>query len=278
MPKMDLKLTNEIGKTVSRGKLEIKNQSGQSADFFIYGDIISDSWGKWCEEDTCPKDVTDFLTGLKDVEDLHVYINSGGGSVFAGVAIYQQLKRCKAKKTVHIDGLGASIASVIAMAGDEIIMPEGSMLMVHKPMNSYFLQRRNADELRKDADMLDRIQENMLDIYMQKAAEGATRQDIEAAVNRETWMNTEQAAELFVITREANHAEAAADSSFYSHYLHTPKALKEPEPTPAPISVTVDIQKVADQVSEVVDAHLKTVFARQQERNEILQDLEQYGK
>lgn len=274
MPKMDLKLTNERGKTVSRGKLEIKNQSEQSADFFIYGDIISDSWGKWCEEDTCPQDVTDFLTGLKDVEDLHVYINSGGGSVFAGVAIYQQLKRCKAKKTVHIDGLGASIASVIAMAGDEIIMPEGSMLMVHKPMNSYFLQRRNADELRKDAQMLDRIQDSMLDIYMEKAAEGTTRKEIEDAVNQETWLNAEQAGELFDVTREEGHAEAAADSSFYSHYLHTPNALKEPEP----VTAAVDIQQVAEQISEAVSVRMETVFAKQQDLNALLADLEQYGK
>lgn len=274
MPKMDLSLTNEKGETVSRGKLEIKNQSESAADFFIYGDIITDSWGKWCDEDTCPRDVTEFLSGLEDVETINVYINSGGGSVFAGIAIYQQLKRSKAKKNVHIDGIGASIASVIAMAGDKIIMPEGSMLMIHKPMNGYFLEMKNADELRKDADTLDRIQDSLLDIYMGKAKDGVAREEIEDAINQETWMNAEQAERFFDVVSERSRAAAAADSDFYGRYRNTPKDVKKADIE----NNAIDAEQLASTICEAVSARMESFFEKEQETKTLLQDLERYGK
>lgn len=74
------------------------------------------------------------------MSSINIHINSGGGSVFGGIAIYNMLKRNSAQKTVYIDGIAASIASVIAMAGDRIIVPANATMMIHKPSNSYFLQ------------------------------------------------------------------------------------------------------------------------------------------
>lgn len=95
-------------------------------ELYFYGDIVSDEMDKWQDTDTCPQDVQNILKQIDENKPLDIYINSGGGSVFAGLAIYNMLKRNKAQKTVHIDGLAASIASVIAMAGDKIIMPSNA--------------------------------------------------------------------------------------------------------------------------------------------------------
>ena len=73
------------------GKLEICNQTEISADLNIFGDIVSDDWGKWCDDDTCPSDISDFLKNLEDIQEINLHINSGGGSVFAGITIYNML-------------------------------------------------------------------------------------------------------------------------------------------------------------------------------------------
>ena len=111
------------GKEKLVGKMEIKNQTNTSAELYFYGDIVSSTWSKWEKEDKCPQDVADFLNEIKNTNELSIYINSGGGSVFAGISIYNMLKRHSAYKTVYVDGLAASIASVIALAGDKVIIP-----------------------------------------------------------------------------------------------------------------------------------------------------------
>ena len=73
------------------GKLEICNQTEISADLNIFGDIVSDDWGKWCDDDTCPSDISDFLKNLEDIQEINLHINSGGGSVFAGITIYNKM-------------------------------------------------------------------------------------------------------------------------------------------------------------------------------------------
>ncbi|EKN40769.1 serine protease, partial [Clostridium botulinum CFSAN001627] len=104
------------------GFMEIKNSSNGNGELYLYGDIVSDQWGKWSDDDTCPQDVANFLKELNSFDSLDIYINSGGGSVFAGIAIYHQLKRHNGFKTVHIDGIAASITSVISCAGDKVII------------------------------------------------------------------------------------------------------------------------------------------------------------
>ena len=119
--------------------MTIKNQTDSSADLFFYGDIVSETWQSECyEEDMAPGDVKEFLDQLDGTENINIHINSGGGSVFGGIAIYNMLRHNNAHKTVYVDGLAASIASVIMMAGDEIVMPKNATVMIHKPSASYF--------------------------------------------------------------------------------------------------------------------------------------------
>ena len=125
-----------------------KAQDG-NGELMLYGEISS---ATWYGDEITPKQFKDDLDSLGDIENLNIYINSGGGDVFAGQAIYTMLKRHKAFKTVYIDGLAASIASVIAMAGDKIIMPKNAIMMIH---NAWTVVAGNKDELRKMADDMD---------------------------------------------------------------------------------------------------------------------------
>ncbi len=136
-----------------------KGSGDKRAELLLYGDISDSSW--WGDEVT-PKQFKADLDALGDVAELDIYINSGGGDVFAGFAIYNMLKRHTAKKTVYVDGLAASVASVIAMAGDKIIMPENAMLMIH---NAWAVAKGNKAKLRKIADEMDKIDGMLAGIY-----------------------------------------------------------------------------------------------------------------
>ena len=104
-----------------------QEEGSREASINIYGDITS--W-EWLESDVSSYTLSKEIEGL-DVDNLHVYINSYGGEVAEGLAIYNSLKRHKAKVTTHDDGFAASIASVIFMAGDERIMSNASLLFIH---------------------------------------------------------------------------------------------------------------------------------------------------
>lgn len=200
---------------------EVKNKTQTKADVYFYGDIVSDGWGKWTEEDKCPQDILDLLAECNGVEELNIYINSGGGSVWAGVAIYNILKRFNAKKTVHIDGLAASIASVIALAGDEVIMPKNSFMMIHK---AWCYTSGNADELRSTADMLDTIEKSIVNIYMENTLDGIEESFVKELMSAETWLEAEKAAELFKNITVSESVEAAACISDY-RYNNTPQGV-----------------------------------------------------
>jgi ATP-dependent protease ClpP protease subunit len=133
------------------------------------------------------KNVADELSKLNGGA-LNVHINSGGGSVSQGIAIYNQLKAYAGKVTVYVDGLAASIASVIAMAGDEIIMAEGSLLMIH---SAWTMIAGNAVDLRKEAEVLDVHDKTIRDIY--KSRSGMSNDFILDMMVSETWMDGQEA-------------------------------------------------------------------------------------
>ncbi|WP_418963242.1 head maturation protease, ClpP-related [Butyribacter intestini] len=210
------------------GSIEIKNQTDNEAEICFYGDINSDSMGEWSKyfpDDKCPSDIKEFFDQLSDdVEKIHVHINSGGGSVFGGIAIYNLLKNHKAEIIVHVDALAASIASVIAMAGDKIIIPKNAQLMIHKPMA---LVSGNADEMRKEADVLDGCQKVILSTYMDHVKEGVTEKTINDLINAETWLNGEECQEYFNFDVEDSNEAVAAVSEYFDKYNNLPEKLKE---------------------------------------------------
>lgn len=157
------------------------------AQIDIFGDIVSE---KWFDEETSATSFRDALKELGDVSTINLSINSGGGSVFDGIAIYNMLKSHKATVNVYVEGLAASIASVIAMAGDTITMRSGSMMMVHMP---WTLSQGNAEEMRRTADTLEKTGDSIVDIYSERT--GISPDNIRNIMNDETWLSAEEAVE-----------------------------------------------------------------------------------
>lgn len=205
--------------------LTVKNSTLQTADLYFYGEIVSDWWGAWDDLDQYPEAIRDFLTEHEG-KDLNIYVNSGGGSVFAGLAIYNMLLRHKGKKTVYVDGIAASIASVIALAGDEIIIPSNAFMMIHKPWNACC---GNADDFRKMAEHLDAVETGIINVYKTHLAEGADIETVKELVAAETWLNGEEAAKYFNITvSEAKTYAAQLAGDVMNQYRNTPKEIIKP--------------------------------------------------
>lgn len=264
------------GNTKVCGSMTIKNQTDSSADLFFYGDIVSETWqSEWYEDDMAPGDVKKFLDQLDGTENINIHINSGGGSVFGGIAIYNMLRRNNAHKTVYVDGLAASIASVIMMAGDEIVMPKNATVMIHKPSASYFFTTKNVDDLRKDAESLDTCQEAIMQTYMTKAK--VDKEEIEQKVNDETWLTGEEAAELFDIkVEEANDAVACAGSSMFFCYKNVPTSLTAQGKN----AKKKDEQRPLSRqdIKEIFNESFSEYQAREKEKKELLESLNKYGE
>lgn len=205
--------------------IEVKNSTTTSADLFFYGDIVSDWWGAWQDEDQYPDAIKNFLAEQTG-KDLNVYINSGGGSVFAGIAIYNMLKRHGKSNSVkvYVDGLAGSIASIIAFSGSEKpVIPANAFLMIHNP---WAWAEGNAKEMRKMADDLDQITIGMLSIYEENLKEGVNIETIKELMDAETWLSGEQAAEYFNIDIGDAKEYAAAVGGYMNKVKNRPKNMK----------------------------------------------------
>lgn len=171
---------------------ELKQSASGVLNLYIYGDVEGDSynwWGDVIESETSANHFRQELEKYPNVSEIHIFINSYGGSVFEGTAIYNQLKRHGAKKVVHIDGFACSIASVIAMAGDEIVMPGNALMMIH---NMWMGVYGNATELRKAANDLDTINAAGRKAYMAKAGDKLPEEKLVEMMDAETWLTAEQ--------------------------------------------------------------------------------------
>lgn len=174
-------------------RIEMKNNV---ADIYIYDEI-----GYWGVE---AKEFAASLALVKDFDEINLYINSPGGDVFEGMAIYNALLTVKDKLTAHIMGLAASMASVILMAAPKRIIHKGAMVMVHNPSSSAY---GTAEDMRKRATLLDQITDQMVTIY----SEGTGLSDVEVRelLDNETWLDSSEALSKGFVT-EVNEEKAAA--------------------------------------------------------------------
>ncbi|WP_432291570.1 head maturation protease, ClpP-related [Clostridium baratii] len=280
LPKI-LQLENKdkkTGKIKNTGRIEIKNQTEEKAELYFYGDIVSDSWSSWwTDEDKCPQDVSDFLRELDNSKDLDIFINSGGGSVFAGIAIYSMLKRHNGKKTVHVDGLAASIASVIALAGDEVIIPKYATFMIHNPL-CFLFDAYNANDLRKISDSLDNCKESILNIYLENVKEGVTKEELSNLMDQEKWFTGEGAAEYFNIKVEDDFEAVACASGFFDKYKNTPKNLFKND---SKAKITIDADEIANKVIKAIEDKKQADKEKyknkiEEEKRLLLEDLDLY--
>lgn len=185
--------------------------------------------------------VVRWLRALPEATDeLVVRLNCPGGDVFEGIAIYNALHRHKARVVIEVDGVAASAASVIAMAGDEIRMAAGSMFMVHE---AWGFTQGPAEDHEKNAELLRKINEDLVSLYA--ARTGQVEKKLRSMMAEETWLNTTEAKELgFADIVHSAKAPKAPESdskiaaSLYGRYKHTPSNLKKREPQQAPHTVT----------------------------------------
>lgn len=177
-------------------------------DLHIYGTVEGDWYNWWGDLQRSETSANHFRQELEkhpNAAQINVYINSNGGSVFEGTAIYNQLRRHPAHKTVYVDGFACSIASVIAMAGDTVVMPRNTMMMVH---NMLLGVCGNAAELRKAADDLDTINAAGRQAYLTKSNGKITEEQLIALMDAETWLTAEQ---CIAYGLADEYAEADAD-------------------------------------------------------------------
>lgn len=192
------KLTDRTGekRKKPRNKAEINrfwnftaNEEENTAELLLYGEISEYSW---YEDDITPKEFNKDLKAMGEVEQITVRINSGGGDVFAAVAIYTRLKEHKANIAVKIDGWCASAATIIAMAGDSIEISVGGIFMIHDPAAG-ILGYYKADELKKIADELETIKQSIVNCYM--TVTDKSEDEIKSLMTDETWYTGEEAVE-----------------------------------------------------------------------------------
>lgn len=187
---------------------ELKQQAELGVlDLYIYGDVEAETfvddgwWGYWKESENSANHFREVLSQYPNVTQINVYINSYGGSVFEGTAIYNQLRRHSAHKTVYVDGFACSIASVIAMAGDEVVMPRNTLMMIH---NMWIAATGSAAELRKAADQLDTINAAGRAAYLEKAGDKLPEEELVTMMDAETWLTAERCVELGLADRIAD--------------------------------------------------------------------------
>lgn len=173
---------------------EVKNISETEGEIRVYGEICKWAWEEFGE--TSAVTFTKELSILKNVKKINLRVNSPGGDVYEALAIYNELKRFSNENEIevvaYIDGLAASAASFLILAAKKVIMGIGTTVMIHNP--SVFLGRIGSDEMRKTADYLDKVRDNILDIYMTKCK--LTREEILNYMNAEKWFNANEAVEV----------------------------------------------------------------------------------
>ncbi|CUN58930.1 MULTISPECIES: head maturation protease, ClpP-related [Clostridium] len=199
-------------------------------ELYIYGDIIGGS-EKYSDDDITFIDFKDKLESMPDNSTLNIYVNSGGGSVTATQGIIGILNKAKREKGIktkcYIDGLAGSCASWLPMVCDEVYCYNTSLMMVHKPMIGFFMEMLNSNDLQKNINILDTIEEAMLNAYESKL-NNSTREDIKAMIDEETWLTASEMCDIFNITLLEDKKELVAKVSekVLRNYKNIPDTLR----------------------------------------------------
>jgi ATP-dependent Clp endopeptidase proteolytic subunit ClpP len=225
---------------------EIKAESGSVADIWIYEEIGGNIFG----EGLTAKQFVEDLAALQ-VDHIALHINSPGGSVFDGQAIYNAIQRHPASVTSHVEGLAASIASVVALAGDTVEMAANALFMIHDP---YGMAMGTSADMRQMAEVLDKVKHTIAGVYERKS--GMDSGAILEAMEAETWYTAAEAQNAGFVDEVAAPVKAAALSRFDFKslgYRHVPHALAHRDDTAgqaleAPSATALEARRSRDQV------------------------------
>lgn len=212
----------------SKGELKMKwyeiKAKADISEIWLYDEI--GIWGIGAKE---------FIAELNAIKSpkIDMHINSPGGEVFDGAAIYNSIKRHPASVTTYIDGIAASIASVIALAGNKVVMAENAIYMMHNPSG---LAIGTSEDMRKLADILDKIRETMIGAYVSKS--GKSDSEIKGLLDLETWMNAEEAKAAGFVDEIGNEMDMAACAKFVPvmakmGFKHIPKSINGSKELPS---------------------------------------------
>ena len=184
------------------------------ATLYVYDEI--GFWGVIAE---------DFIKDLNasTAKNIHIRFNSPGGSVFDGTAMFNAIKNHKSRTIAHVDGLAASISSVIALAADEVHMAENAFMMIHEPWSIVI---GNSQIMRDEADLLDKVGGTIVKTYMNKT--GKEDSDIRELMASETWMTADEALEMGfidVIDKDEKNEKAKATAFDLSVFANVPAQL-----------------------------------------------------
>lgn len=212
------KLYADNRKAAARKFAVVAKADSSDVEIFLYDHIVSSEeeaewWGG-----VAPESFVKAVYGVDKAAKIHLRINSPGGSVFAARAMEQALRDHPGGVIVHIDGLAASAATFIAMAGQEVIMAKGAMFMIHKAWTGMW---GNANDLRKEADLLDKIDATLAQTYADKTGKGL--EQVSGWMADETWFTAAEALEHGFATSVAE-TEAQASAWNLSAYSKAPKA------------------------------------------------------
>ena len=189
-------------------------QGENISSLYLYGEIASETW---YGDEVTPLAFAKELDECKG--DLNIYIFSPGGDVFAGFAIYTMLSRYEGHVNVYIDGLAASAASVVAMAGDSIFIPENATMMIHNAWGIIAGNKFEVEDFRKQLELID---DQISQVYADRT--GKDIEEIKQLMNAETWMSGSEAVNLGFATALTENKKIAAkiDLSVFDSYKHAP--------------------------------------------------------
>jgi ATP-dependent Clp protease protease subunit len=210
-----------------------------SLELMIYDYIGAD----WMGNGVTAKDVAAKIKEAGDVKQITVRVNSPGGNVFEGSAIYSLLSQHPAKVVCYVDGVAASAAFTIAMAADEIYCSEASLMMCH---NAWGVSAGSASDMREMADLLDKTSMMMCEIYAKRSGQDVAA--MKSMMDAETWMTAKEAVSMGFATSsiesEIDGSEELAASFDLTHFAKVPEKLKakseKKEETPEPVEALVD--------------------------------------
>ena len=219
----------------------IQNKAGETADIYIFDEI--GTYGVTAQ---------DFISEIKGLKDMpiNLRINSLGGDVFDGMAMYNVIKRREAKTTVYIEGIAASIATIIALGADEVIMAENSLFMIH---NAWGGTSGEAKDMRKTAETLDKITSELTDIYVKKT--GLSFEAIADMMDEETWLNAEEAFALGFIDTISDSIKVAAKYDVSKFKNITQEEIKNK------LSININNKKMTNELKDWFNSKVEEIVA-----------------
>lgn len=219
----------------------IQNKAGSATDVYIFDEI--GMWGITAQN---------FISDIKDLKDtpINLRINSLGGDVFDGLAIYNIIKKRTAKTTVYIEGIAASIATIIALGADEVVMSENSLFMIHNASGGAMGESK---DLQKTAQVLDKITRQLAEVYESKT--GLSQETIQDMMDEETWLNAQEAFELGFIDTISDAIKIAAKYDVSKFKNITQEEIKNK------LSININNKKMTNELKDWFTSKVEEIVA-----------------